>query len=262
MRKLRNLYKYLPYARSTYARSAAVLAAFRHTIDDISWTPRNRIFSFPEIGFDPGLFTASRDHAPFAGDRQRVFLYAGRLVPYKVPEVAVRAFLGSDRLRPHRLRVLGDGPERPRIEAMVREAGAEDRVSFEGTKTQAEVAEAMRHCDAFVFPSIRELGAGVVIEAMACGALCIVTDYGAPGDLVANGRGVALPLQPLDDLVASCRDAMLACIDRPTDHAVLAATGHAHAMENYSWDAKARRTVEIYQAILSGKELTGKSAYD
>ncbi|MGL4238531.1 glycosyltransferase family 4 protein [Tabrizicola sp.] len=261
LRGLRDLYKYLPYAKRTYTKAAAVLAAFRHTVADISWTPSERIVSFPEIGFDPEVFPAGRPRAPFAGDGPRTFLDAGRLVPYKVPEVVVRAFVGDDRFKPHRLRIIGDGPERPRIEAMVREAGAGDRVIFEGTRSQADVAAAMRDCDAFVFPSIRELGAGVVIEAMASGILCIVTDYGAPGDLVANGRGVAIPLRPLDDLVTSCRAAMLAAMDRPDEHAAMAKAGQDHALEHYTWDAKARRTVEIYQAVLSGKALTGLSPY-
>ena len=261
LRKLRNFYKYLPYAKRTYTRAAAVLAAFRHTIDDIPFTPRERIVSFPEIGFDPDVFPSDRKRAPFDGPGEKVFLYAGRLVPYKVPEVVVRAFIGDERLRQHRLRIIGDGPERARIEAMVRDAGAEDRVSFEGAKRQVEVAEAMLTSDAFVFPSIRELGAGVVIEAMATGTLCIVTDYGAPGDLVSNGRGVALPLQPLDDLVLSCRAAMLDCLDRPAEHAALAKAGQDHALANYTWDAKARQTVEVYRAVLSGRSLEGVSPY-
>ena len=169
--------------------------------------------------------------------------------------------MGDERLRQHRLRIIGDGPERGRIEAMVKEAGAEDRVSFEGNQTQATVAKAMRDSDAFCFPSIRELGAGVVIEAMASGILCIVTDYGAPGDLVADGRGVAIPLAPLDDLVTSCRKAMLAALDQPALHAGLAKAGQDHALENYTWDAKAQRTVEIYRAVLDGKSPAQLSPY-
>lgn len=261
LRHLRHLYKYLPFARQTYTKADAVLAAFSHTLNDISWTPRHRIVSFPEVGFDPEVFPPTRARLPFEGTGQRVFLYAGRLVPYKVPEVAVRAFITDERLRPHRLRIIGDGPERPRIEAMVKAAGAEDRVTFEGTRRQAEVAAAMRDCDAFVFPSIRELGAGVVIEAMASGALCVVTDYGAPGDLVAKGRGVALPLRPLDEMVASFRAALVDCIERPQEHAALALAGQKHALANYSWDAKAQRTAEIYRAVMDGTDLRGVSPY-
>jgi len=261
LRRLRDFYKYMPFAKRTYTKAAAVLAAFRHTIKDVSWTPAERIVPFPEIGFDPAVFPAGRERAPFEGAGEKTFLYAGRLVPYKVPEVVVRAFVGDERLRQHRLRIIGDGPERGRIEAMVKEAGAEDRVSFEGNQTQATVAKAMRDSDAFCFPSIRELGAGVVIEAMASGILCIVTDYGAPGDLVADGRGVAIPLAPLDDLVTSCRKAMLAALDQPALHAGLAKAGQDHALENYTWDAKAQRTVEIYRAVLDGKSPAQLSPY-
>jgi glycosyltransferase involved in cell wall biosynthesis len=261
LRKLRNFYKYLPYAKRTYAKAAAVLAAFQHTVKDVSWTPKSRIVSFPEIGFDPAVFPADRPRAPFSGPGEKVFLYAGRLVPYKVPEVVVRAFIGDERLRQHRLRIIGDGPERGRIEAMVKEAGAEDRVSFEGNKPQAQVAEAMRVSDAFVFPSIRELGAGVVIEAMASGILSIVTDYGAPGDLVAEGRGMAIPLAPLDDLVVTCRKAMLTALDQPEEAAKLAKAGQDHALANYTWTAKAERTVDIYRAILEGKAPAELSPY-
>ena len=261
LRRLRDFYKYMPFAKRTYTKAAAVLAAFRHTIKDVSWTPAERIVPFPEIGFDPAVFPAGRERAPFEGAGEKTFLYAGRLVPYKVPEVVVRAFVGDERLRQHRLRIISDGPERGRIEAMVKEAGAEDRVSFEGNQTQATVAKAMRDSDAFCFPSIRELGAGVVIEAMASGILCIVTDYGAPGDLVADGRGVAIPLAPLDDLVTSCRKAMLAALDQPALHAGLAKAGQDHALENYTWDAKAQRTVEIYRAVLDGKSPAQLSPY-
>lgn len=261
LRKLRGLYRYLPYARSTYRKSAAVLAAFQHTISDLRAADPARIIPFPEIGFDPALFHSSGRAAPFSGDGAKRFLYAGRLVPYKVPEVAVRAFAGSDRLKPHFLHVVGDGPELDRLKRIVAEHGAEDRVIFEGRKTQAEVAEFMRRSDAFVFPSIRELGAGVVIEAMASGTLCLVTDYGAPGDLAAGGRGVRVKLQPLDGLVRDYRAAMEACLDHPADHAEMAARAETYANELYTWDAKARSTAQIYEAVLNGAALDGFTQY-
>ncbi|GGL56278.1 glycosyltransferase [Wenxinia marina] len=262
LRRLRGLAASLPYARRTWAQADAVLAAFGHTRGDLGRVPEERIVSFPEIGFDPGLFHPGDRAAPFSGDGAFEFLFAGRLVPYKVPEVAVRAFCASPRLRRHRLRILGDGPERPRLEAMVAEAGAGQSVVFEGAKTQAEVAEAMRRADAFVFPSIRELGAGVVIEAMACGTLCVVTDYGAPGDLVGAERGIAVPLAPLDDLTESTRAALEGCLDDPADARARAARGQAWAEAAFPWEAKAAHTIGVYDAVLHGRPPSGVRVYD
>ncbi len=262
LRSLRNLYKVLPYARRTYRRADAILAAFSHTIRDIPADLRDRIVSFPEVGFDPDLFSADRAAPPFSSDGPFEFLFAGRLVPYKVPEAAIRGFIESERLRDHRLRIIGDGPELPRLQAMVQAGGAGDRVIFDGRKSQREVGEAMRRCDAFVFPSIRELGAGVVVEAMACGALCIVTDYGAPGDLVGQDRGLSVPLQPMEGLVPAYGAAMERCLDNRGAAAQLAAAGGDYAWSNYTWDAKAQRTREVYDAVLAGAPLDALTFYE
>ena len=261
LRKLRSLYRFLPYTRTTFTKAQAILAAFRHTIEDLPEGTANRAVSFPEIGFDPEVFQAGDRAAPFAGDGPKRFLFAGRLVPYKVPEAAVRAFAGSEALKGHILDIIGDGPERPRLEAMVAEAGAEERVIFHGRKTQAEVAQAMRESDAFVFPSIRELGAGVVIEAMASGTVCFVTDYGAPGDLAAEGRGVRIALQPMDGLVRDYRAAMERAVAEPAAHAAFARTAQAWAETHFTWDAKARNTALVYDALRAGTPISTVDPY-
>jgi glycosyltransferase involved in cell wall biosynthesis len=262
LRKLRNAYKHLPFVRSSYRNADCVMAAFNHTIADMDAVEPGRIVSFPEVGFDPELFNDMGRRAPFSGDGQKHFLYVGRMVPYKVPEVAIRAFLSSDTLAPHVLHMVGDGPELPRLQQIVHDAGGGDRVIFEGRKTQGEVAEFMRRSDAFVFPSIRELGAGVVVEAMASGNVCIVTDYGAPGDLVSHGRGIRVPLGTIDDLVAGYRAAMEDCLERPDAHADMARTARNYVFDAYTWEAKARYTAEIYDAVLAGAPLDSFTTYN
>lgn len=261
LRKLRDIYRYLPFSRTTFSKAKVILAAFQHTIDDLPKAVRPRIINVPEIGFDETMFHSKGRSVPFAGSGPKRFLFAGRLVPYKVPEAAVRAFCTSEMLKGHVLHVLGDGPEQPRLEAIVAEAGAEDRVIFEGRKTQTEVADFMRRSDAFIFPSIRELGAGVVIEAMACGTVCLVTDYGAPGHLAANGRGVQVPLQPLEGLVEGYRAAMEGCLSEPERHAAMAQAGEDYANAHYTWGAKARFTADIYGDVLSGTPPKAISEY-
>lgn len=261
LRKLRSLYRFLPYTRTTFTKAQAILAAFRHTIEDLPAGLGDRVVSFPEIGFDPEVFHAGDRKVPFSGDGPKRFLFAGRLVPYKVPEAAVRAFAGSDALKGHILDIIGDGPELPRLQAMVAEAGAEDRVIFHGRKTQAEVAQAMRESDAFVFPSIRELGAGVVIEAMASGTVCFVTDYGAPGDLAADGRGVRVALQPMEGLVHDYRAAMERAVREPDAHAGYARTAQAWADMHFTWAAKARNTALVYDALRAGTPINRVDPY-
>jgi len=243
----RGVYRRLPYNRATFARSAAILAAFQHTIDDLPASCRDRVFNVPEVGLDPELFSAPPARA--AGERV-TFLYCGRLVPYKCPDVAVGAFAASPALRRHRLRIVGEGPERPRLEALIREHRLEGCVELAGRLTQAEVGGAMRAADVFVFPSIRELGAGVIVEAMASALPCVVVDYGAPGTLVDETRGVRLPLGDKAALTAACARALEELAANPARRQALGEAACKHVMARYTWDAKARATVPIYEWAL------------
>ncbi len=242
----RRFYKVLPYVRSTYACSGAILAAFDHTLKDLPATALSKAINFPEVGIDPELFSM-----PERPRRDRLtVLYAGRLVPYKLPEVVVRAFASSPALRRHRLKIVGDGPERPRLEALVREGGLGDSVEFLGQKTQSEVGRLMRESEIFAFPSIRELGAGVVVEAMACGMACVVVDYGGPATLIDSDRGAKVELGTLDQLVGRFARELESLAGDPDRVERLGRAAHRHAMTHYAWDAKAQKTMEVYRWLL------------
>lgn len=248
---LRNAYRLLPYYRSTYANSAAILAGFQHTVDDLPSNALDRTIDFPEVGIDPELFSSP-------GKRQRrdrkTILYAGRFVPYKCPDVPVAAFAHNPELRRHRLVMVGDGPERERIEAIIEEHKLHDCVELLGWKTQQEVGQLMREADIFAFPSIRELGAGAVVEAMACGLAMAVVNYGAPAGLVTPECGIKVPLGTKQHLVEQYANELGALVE---DEARLASSGeaaHRRALDVYSWQAKAERTLEVYEWV-TGKRV-------
>lgn len=242
----RAAYKWLPYHRSTFTASRAILAAFEHTVADVPARVQERAINFPEVGIDPDTFRLE----PRKSSERLTILYAGRLVPYKLPDVAVRAFARSAALRRHRLVVVGDGPERPLLEALVREHGLGDCVELLGQRSQAEVGQLMRQAEIFAFPSIRELGAGVVVEAMACGMASVVVDYGGPAALIGPDRGIKVPLGDKEAVTASFVEALEALVEDPARVRELGQAAHRHAMEFYSWDAKAKKTLEVYDWVL------------
>lgn len=261
LRGLRALAKHLPYAKSTFRNADLVLAGFEHTMSELRPLAHGRVVNFPEIGFDPEIFHSNRQQAAFSGPGPYKFLFAGRLVPYKLPEVAIRAFANVPELQRHSLHIVGDGPEIERLRQIVATDGLDRVVHFEGRRSQAELANMMRSFDAFVFPSIRELGAGVVIEAMACGMTCIVADYGAPGHLASEGRGVVVPLGTLDDYIENYRQAILRCLIKDGSATHIAATGQDYAHKLYTWPKKAQETMIYYESILKKELRVPESKY-
>jgi glycosyltransferase involved in cell wall biosynthesis len=247
MTYVRGAHRLLPFYRATNANSAAILAAFPHTIADLPERSHDRVIDFPEVGIDPELFAAPPERS--RGETMTI-LYVGRLVPYKCPDVLLLALAARPDLRRHRVLIVGDGPERPLMERIVRDHDLGSCVEFTGSVPQARVGQIMREADIFVFPSIRELGAGAVVEAMACGLACVVVDYGAPGGLVSPGRGVQVPLGNKDQLVARFATELAALVEDPSRVKALGSAARDHALECYTWDAKARKTVEVYRWVL------------
>jgi glycosyltransferase involved in cell wall biosynthesis len=244
---LRDAYKWLPYARSTYSKSSAILAAFQHTIERLPDADRDRMIDFPEVGIDPTLFEAPPERPV---QPQVTFLYAGRLVPYKCPDVAVRAMAQNANLQKHKLIVAGEGPEMPLLAGIVKDFHLENCVELIGRRTQAEIGQLMRSADIFAFPSIRELGAGVVVEAMATGLPCIVVDYGGPGGLIHQNSGVKISLGSKDHLVAQFASEMEALANDPVRRQELGRQAREDAVRIYDWTAKGKKTVEVYDWVL------------
>ena len=250
---IRNVHKHLPFYRSTFKRAAAVLASFQHTIEDLPLDARERVIDFPEVGLDPKTFAVDRVQ-PTEPDRPLTFLFAGRFVPLKLIDVVIRVFAETPSLRQHRLVLVGDGMERPALEAQIAEAHLEEVVHITGWMPIDEVGAWMRRADVFVFPSIRELGAGVVIQAMGAGCAPIVVDYGGPGGLVIEGAGIKVPLADRETLVQSLARA---CQAYAEDRKLLrqhATTARTHALTHYTWDAKAQNMVEIYEWVAGQRE--------
>src|SRR5207244_8890241 len=101
-----------------------------------------------------------------------------------------------------RFTVVGDGPERDRLEQLTRSLGIEKAVSFCGWISHAEVLRRLRSADVLVFPSVRDNGAGIVFEALGTGSVPVVADFGGPGDIVHPGVGYKVAVTTENDIVA------------------------------------------------------------
>jgi glycosyltransferase involved in cell wall biosynthesis len=243
----RRLYRYVPFARSTFRHAAAILAGSSHTCGEFS-RYRDKVFFIPENGVEGGMCMDLRAAAP--GDRPLELIFVGGLLPYKACDLALRAALPLLASGHARLAVLGDGPERGRLEAMARSLGVDAAVRFDGWVRHEEVLRQLRAADVFLFPSVRDFGAGVVFEALASGAVPVVSDIGGPGDIVHDGIGRKAVLTNEDDVVDQMRR-MLAELDG--DRALLRRlreAGIRYAQTRLTWEAKARDTTAVLRWVL------------
>ena len=239
---LRSLYRYLPFARSTYRHAAAIIAASSQTYAEFA-AYHDKLFFVPEPGIARGLCYDDRRN-PEPGSKLDL-IFVGGLYPRKACDLALRAAAPLLRSDLARFTVVGDGPERNRLEQLVGSLGIEKAVFFCGWLSHAEVLTRLRSADVFVFPTLRDNGAGVVFEALASGAVPVVIDFGGPGDIVNADVGRKVPLTTESEMVSKMEQVLADLAGNRELLNRLRRQGMSYARERLTWDAKAQSTTRV-----------------
>jgi len=244
---LRNLYRYLPFSRSTYRDAAAIITASSQTYSEFA-TYSDKLFFVPENGVSRSMLESNGD-SPKAHDHLEL-IFVGGLVPRKACDLALRAAASILRAGAARFTVVGDGPERGRLEQLVTTLGIDKAVVFCGWTSHKEVIDRLRTADVLVFPSLRDCGGGVVFEALALGTVPVVVDFGGPGDIIYPDVGYKVPLTNESDIVGQIEKALAELADDRSLLERLQQQAMTYARDRLTWDAKAQTTTRVLQWVV------------
>jgi len=129
----------------------------------------------------------------------------GRLMPWKGFADLIKA---AGRAQAQ-LFIIGEGPLRPELEALIRQSGLEKRVHLAGALPREEVYRFLKHADLFVLNSSYEGLPHIVLEAMTAGAPVIATDTGGTGELVQHRwNGLLIPPEAPGALEAAIQEVL------------------------------------------------------
>jgi glycosyltransferase involved in cell wall biosynthesis len=212
-------------------------------------------FELAPLGVDPRVFTPR----PFrsASDPFEV-LCVGRLVPAKGQHVLIEAV---DRLvkKGHRvcLRLIGDGPERPRLEQDVAKRALKGRVFFEGRINQDQIRQFYRNADAFVLASFAEGLPVVLMEAMAMEIPCVATYVAGIPQLIRDGVD-GLLIAPSD--ASALAAAIERLIEDPAVRIRLGTAGRARVLRSYNLEPNVLRLANIFSSRLGTNNASTPSA--
>ncbi|HTS87682.1 MAG TPA: glycosyltransferase [Gemmatimonadales bacterium] len=142
------------------------------------------------------------------------------------------------------LAIIGDGPERRRLEALARRHGLADRVRFLGARPDATAL--MAAAGVLAQPSVREALGTTVLEAMALGIPVVSSGSGGLVELLAGGAGV---LVPPDDPPALAAALIRVLTDQELRRATIR-TARARVRE-YDALGVADRVVAVYRSALA-----------
>ncbi|MEL6855301.1 MAG: glycosyltransferase family 4 protein [Cyanobacteria bacterium J06607_13] len=244
---VRDFYRLMPGYKATRENAAAIIVGSQSTLSQVDKRYQPKCIYFPANAVDTDRFD---------GQRQRVaqlplkLVFVGRLVPYKGGDMLIEAAAPLLRENKVALEIIGDGPEQAALEKQVRDLGLTDSVTFAGRLPQTQLKEHLANSDVFAFPSIREFGGAVVIEAMALGLTPVVVGYGGPGEMVTASTGYKVPLGRREEIVANFRQVLNELVVNPEKVDSLGKQARQRVLDKFTWGVRAQQTLEVYQWVL------------
>ncbi len=246
----------IPGYVETYKKADQILAGSTYTLNmlkDLFEIPDQRIQLFYENGIASSFL--KQEPKTKKGDQINL-LFVGRLVPYKCADILIESV---NRLEPKikekvQLTIVGDGQERKALESQVEKLNLGEKVKFAGWVGQAETLDYYKQADIFCFPSIREFGGAVVMEAMACGLPCIVPNNGGIAEYVTEETGFKIEPTSREYLTQELTNKIQILVEDDRLREVMSAKCIAKAKE-FTWEPKAEKIVEIYHKMIDAKNV-------
>jgi len=245
----------IPGYVETYKKADKILAGSTYTLNmlkDLFAIPDQRIDLFYENGIAEEFFNPT--HIQNKDVSHINLLFGGRLVPYKCADIVIESMGKLDAAIQSKIRltIVGDGSERNKLENLVKELNLGEIVRFAGWVNQQETMDYYRKADIFCFPSIREFGGAVVMEAMACGLPCIVANNGGIGEYVNEETGFKIEPISREYLTQQLTSKIKMLVEDDKLRQTMSAKAIERARE-FEWENKARKIVEIYEKMLDEK---------
>ena len=248
----------IPGYIETYQKADKVLSGSSYTLkmlQDMFDLSDKNISLFHENGISK-KFSIDNRAATNNNEKDKLkLLFVGRLVPYKGADMLLEAVA---KLKPSVrqkicLNIVGDGSEKNNLEQRAEELNLKEIVNFIGWIEQEKTLEYYQKSNIFCFPSIREFGGAVVLEAMACGLPCIVVNNGGIGEYVTQKTGFKIEPISREYLIQELTNKIEDLVENKELLQQMSLNSIERAKE-FEWGHKADKITAIYQTAIADKK--------
>jgi len=248
-RKFRRLAGELdPFTRRTARRATVGVSTTRESAERMK-----KIGSrVDEIMSECGVTTVEADQVsdfPIRDGNTVRFISVGRLLHWKGFYLALSAFLKLN--DDSEFWIVGDGPDRPRLEAMAAASPRGNRVKFVGAVPRARVLELLRDADVMLHPSLHDSGGVTPIEGMAAGRPVICLNLGGVATKVPDDAGIKVDALTPDQTVNDLARAMEKLSADSALRKQMALRGREVVREEFLWSGIMDRYDRLYDLAIT-----------
>ncbi len=237
-----------PVRRRSHGKARAILVCNKETKMKVPRAHRSKAVFFPVNGIAPEDLNESAE-ASYPRDF-RVFT-AGRFHRLKGFALAIKGFGMFARERPDaKFVIVGDGPEEGQLRRLIAELGLNGQVRIQKWLPRDEILREMAASDVFLFPSFRDGGGAVVVEAMASSIPVIGLDSGGPGYHIRPEWGFRIKPVSSGFVAAEIAKSLETLYGNPALKLSMGEAARRRAEEFYLWDRHGERIQNIYERII------------
>jgi teichuronic acid biosynthesis glycosyltransferase TuaC len=233
-------------ARLVFAQSRRVVCASERVREAVLETMgRSCRTSVVYDGVDSELFSP----VPESSETGLKVLSAGNLLEMKGHDVLIRATAALVKEFPAlRLEIIGDGPERSRLQTLVVRLGLDDVVRFLGRQSRIQIAESMKPCALFVLSSRSEQVERVYLEAMSSGKAVIGCRGQGIAEIIRHGtNGFLVGPENEEELTL----AMGMLLREPQRRRSLGAAARDTVLDRFTVEQQAENLRRIYREVVA-----------
>ncbi|WP_310487330.1 glycosyltransferase [Chamaesiphon sp. VAR_69_metabat_338] len=245
-----------PFARIAAQRSAIARATTEDTAVRMRKMGAHNVEIFPESSLTNEEIV--RLMACSSNNTAVRFISMGRLLHWKGFHLGLRAFALAD-LPEAEYWVLGDGPDRHRLEQLASDLGIADRVKFWNRLPRNEALEKLGSCTALVHPSLHDSGGWVCLEAMMAARPVLCLNLGGPAVQVTDETGFKVDATDPDRAAQGLAAAMVRLANDPQLQLAMGLAGQQRVKTVYNWEVRGHQISQLYTDVARNAQRQSES---
>lgn len=239
-----------PFVGLTARRSQLARATTAQTAQRLKKLGAAQIEITSQLGLSPTEMSQLQTLKPVQVPLTR-FVSIGRLLHWKGFHLGLQAFAQAKLPEAIEYWIVGDGPERTRLQALAAQLGIAQRTKFWGKQSRQNTLEQLGQCSVLVHPSLHESGGLVCLEAMAAGRPVICLDWGGPALQVTADSGVKISVGPPEQVVQALAIAMTELASDESKLRQMSCNSQARVQDAFTWKVRGQQWAQVYADIAS-----------
>ena len=244
-----SLGEYDPFTRMTARRSVLARATTKDTALKLETLGASNTETMSALGLSQEEISTLSKY-PFPTSSPIRFISIARLLHWKGIHLGIQAFAQIAQDSDVEYWILGEGPERKRLEALAQALSVPQKVKFLGPLPRDQTLQKLADCHVLVHPSLHDSGGFVCLEAMAAGRAVICLDLGGPAVQVNPQAGILVSSEHPQQTINALSRAMSKLMVNHDLREQMGKVGREHVREHFSWEAKGKQLAELYSDIV------------